>query len=164
MTQTNSHACNDLLSFPCFGSFGSHCTSMVVFLCIHPTVQAYPDNRPLSMLCGTTIICPHIVSTPTLFLLAIQFKAREAKSAPMARKRCASIHWVVSTADNLTWDTNNIPSSSNRQGQAVRAHTAWNKAYIMLVSCIDYALDMTCIQSVSQCFIVFGILSSPIQW
>ena len=37
-------------------------------------------------------------------------------------------------------------------------HTAWNEAYIMLVSCIDYALDMTCIQSVSQCFIVGGIL------
>ena len=37
-------------------------------------------------------------------------------------------------------------------------HTAWNEAYIMLVSCIDYALDMTCIQSVSQCFIVCGIL------
>ena len=36
--------------------------------------------------------------------------------------------------------------------------TAWNEAYIMLVSCIDYALDMTCIQSVSQCFIVCGIL------
>ena len=36
--------------------------------------------------------------------------------------------------------------------------TAWNEAYIMLVSCIDYALDMTCIQSVSQCFIVGGIL------
>ena len=27
----------------------------------------------------------------------------------------------------------------------------------MLVSCIDYALDMTCIQSVSQCFIVCGV-------
>ena len=39
-----------------------------------------------------------------------------------------------------------------------RAYTAWNEAYIMLVSCIDYALDMTCIQSVSQCFIVCGIL------
>ena len=38
------------------------------------------------------------------------------------------------------------------------ASTAWNEAYIMLVSCIDYALDMTCIQSVSQCFIVCGIL------
>ena len=38
------------------------------------------------------------------------------------------------------------------------ALTAWNEAYIMLVSCIDYALDMTCIQSVSQCFIVGGIL------
>ena len=37
-------------------------------------------------------------------------------------------------------------------------YTAWNEAYIMLVSCIDYALDMTCIQSVSQCFIVGGIL------
>ena len=37
-------------------------------------------------------------------------------------------------------------------------HTVWNEAYIMLVSCIDYALDMTCIQSVSQCFIVGGIL------
>ena len=37
-------------------------------------------------------------------------------------------------------------------------NTAWNEAYIMLVSCIDYALDMTCIQSVSQCFIVGGIL------
>ena len=37
-------------------------------------------------------------------------------------------------------------------------HTVWNEAYIMLVSCIDYALDMTCIQSVSQCFIVCGIL------
>ena len=36
--------------------------------------------------------------------------------------------------------------------------TVWNEAYIMLVSCIDYALDMTCIQSVSQCFIVGGIL------
>ena len=36
--------------------------------------------------------------------------------------------------------------------------TAWNEAYIMLVSCIDYALDITCIQSVSQCFIVGGIL------
>ena len=36
--------------------------------------------------------------------------------------------------------------------------TAWKEAYIMLVSCIDYALDMTCIQSVSQCFIVCGIL------
>ena len=36
--------------------------------------------------------------------------------------------------------------------------TVWNEAYIMLVSCIDYALDMTCIQSVSQCFIVCGIL------
>ena len=36
--------------------------------------------------------------------------------------------------------------------------TVWNEAYIMLVSCIDYALDMTCIQSVSQCFIVAGIL------
>ena len=41
---------------------------------------------------------------------------------------------------------------------ALQAHTAWNEAYIMLVSCIDYALDMTCIQSVSQCFIVGGIL------
>ena len=39
-----------------------------------------------------------------------------------------------------------------------RSYTAWNEAYIMLVSCIDYALDMTCIQSVSQCFIVCGIL------
>ena len=38
------------------------------------------------------------------------------------------------------------------------ADTVWNEAYIMLVSCIDYALDMTCIQSVSQCFIVCGIL------
>ena len=37
-------------------------------------------------------------------------------------------------------------------------YTVWNEAYIMLVSCIDYALDMTCIQSVSQCFIVGGIL------
>ena len=39
-----------------------------------------------------------------------------------------------------------------------KENTAWNEAYIMLVSCIDYALDMTCIQSVSQCFIVGGIL------
>ena len=47
-------------------------------------------------------------------------------------------------------------------GEASRQHqssdTVWNEAYIMLVSCIDYALDMTCIQSVSQCFIVGGIL------
>ena len=40
----------------------------------------------------------------------------------------------------------------------IMTDTAWNEAYIMLVSCIDYALDMTCIQSVSQCFIVGGIL------
>ena len=40
----------------------------------------------------------------------------------------------------------------------INIDTAWNEAYIMLVSCIDYALDMTCIQSVSQCFIVGGIL------
>ena len=38
------------------------------------------------------------------------------------------------------------------------ANTVWNEAYIMLMSCIDYALDMTCIQSVSQRFIVGGIL------
>ena len=45
-----------------------------------------------------------------------------------------------------------------RLGALLEASTAWNEAYIMLVSCIDYALDMTCIWSVSQCFIVGGIL------
>ena len=49
--------------------------------------------------------------------------------------------------------------NSNTTPSSPRPHpTAWNEAYIMLVSCIDYALDMTCIQSVSQCFIVCGIL------
>ena len=48
--------------------------------------------------------------------------------------------------------------AASSDGSFAGSHTAWNEAYIMLVSCIDYALDMTCIQSVSQCFIVGGIL------
>ena len=52
-----------------------------------------------------------------------------------------------------------IPTPIPREApEGKEAHTVWNEAYIMLVSCIDYALDMTCIQSVSQCFIVCGIL------
>ena len=54
--------------------------------------------------------------------------------------------------DDILWCRN-----SNKPPLQV-IFTAWNEAYIMLVSCIDYALDMTCIQSVSQCFIVCGIL------
>ena len=41
----DSHACDDLLFFPRFGSFGSHRTSMTIFPRIRPTVRAYPDNR-----------------------------------------------------------------------------------------------------------------------
>ena len=57
--------------------------------------------------------------------------------------------------------TSEVPAewTHNSHGVLPRApHTVWNEAYIMLVSCIDYVLDMTCIQSVSQCFIVCGIL------
>ena len=37
-----------------------------------------------------------------------------------------------------------FPSPCHAAGNA-DACTVWNEAYIMLVSCIDYALDMTCI-------------------
>ena len=43
MTQMGSHGCNDLLFFPHFGSLGSHCTSTVIFPCVCPTIQVYPD-------------------------------------------------------------------------------------------------------------------------
>ena len=63
-----------------------------------------------------------------------------------------SLHW-----GGLGTNPNGMPGTLEVPGITV-VFTVWNEAYIMLVSCIDYALDMTCIQSVSQCFIVCGIL------
>ena len=64
---------------------------------------------------------------------------------------------LCSCASTTVQSLNSAPALGiDRSGMAFL--TVWNEAYIMLVSCIDYALDMTCIQSVSQCFIVCGIL------
>ena len=62
------------------------------------------------------------------------------------------------TSVSASGDNQNVVSEANSKNLFREPPTAWNEAYIMLVSCIDYALDMTCIQSVSQRFIVGGIL------
>ena len=68
----------------------------------------------------------------------------------------------ISHMASHSWDISHMVHLSHMRGSEVPKDrsciTVWNEAYIMLVSCIDYALDMTCIQSVSQCFIVGGIL------
>ena len=74
---------------------------------------------------------------------------------------CTTVHHVAE-AQIVTLQAGSSSAAPHTVGRhiadRVSSLTAWNEAYIMLVSCIDYALDMTCIQSVSQCFIVGGIL------
>ena len=86
------------------------------------------------------------------------------KTPPRPCQNCGSLYHY--NRDCMSWrklgSGNKKPRLNNKANDAYHksyvAITAWNEAYIMLVSCIDYALDMTCIQSVSQCFIVGGIL------
>ena len=88
---------------------------------------------------------------PTLAELKHFIKYAEEIKDFDAKATTSSIETLEASRPTSIWST-----SSDQYLQP--PSTAWNEAYIMLVSCIDYALDMTCIQSVSQCFIVGGIL------
>ena len=82
---------------------------------------------------------------------AIVASVHAARESGDEKTRIAQVAQLATTGESESDQkiANELVSSIN---------TVWNEAYIILVSCIDYALDMTCIQSVSQCFIVCGIL------
>ena len=129
-------------------------TAFPEMVIIHRPGRMHSNVDPLSRLPRIpTFISPsrHDLPEPSL---SMEYEDLQRAWQSFIEDRELSLE--VKTATTHT--ANESATETNPEPLTQLTATAWNEAYIMLVSCIDYALDMTCIQSVSQCFIVCGIL------